>query len=744
VSRETDRTYPEGSPFPGTIGRTVASSVPAWPRAPQPRPGSPNVVVVLLDDVGFAQFGCFGAEIETPVFDGLAASGLRYRDFHTTALCTPTRAALLTGRNHHANASGVIDSMARGFPGYHTKIPRENGFLSEILRLQGYATFALGKWHITPYHETAVGSTHETWPSGRGFDRFYGFLGGRTHQYVPDLIYDDHSITPPRSIEAGYHLNADLADRAIEFIGDLRAVSPDRPFFLYYCPGAGHEPHQVPREWADRYAGRFDTGWERLRETIHARQLETGLLPRHTKLSPRPDWVDAWETLGAREQRMFARQMEVYAGFITHTDHHIGRVVEFLDRLGELENTVFLVTSDNGASSEGGRFGRGGYTPELATLEANLRVQDELGGPTTLPNYGWGWAWAGNTPFKRWKRYVHEGGISDPLIVHWPARVRARGEIRHQYAHVVDILPTLLEVLDVPAPGEIAGVSQSAFHGLSFAHTFDDAAASTRKTVQYYEMMGSRAIWAGGWKAVTAQEPTRPGDLTDEMLDAQLWELYDTERDPSECTDLAETEPGRLRELIDLWWAEAKKYDVLPIDAARGGGPHPGGRDRYVYYPGGAPVPRSLAADVINRAHRVTAELDIPAGGAEGVILAHGGGAFGGYTFFLKEGRLSYVQSYPGVGEHHVRSDVVVPAGRVTVGFEFTPTAKGTGRCTLRIGDRIAGDGPIAKTLTVMGSAWSEGLCCGYDGGLPVSDEYASPFTFTGTIFRVVVEIAGG
>jgi arylsulfatase A-like enzyme len=698
--------------------------------------------VVLLDDVGFAQFGCFGAEIETPVFDRLAASGLRYRDFHTTALCTPTRAALLTGRNHHANASGVIDTMARGFPGYHTKIPRQNGLLSEILRAEGYATYALGKWHITPYHEMAVGSTHETWPSGRGFDRFYGFLGGRTHQYVPDLIYDDHAVPPPRSVEAGYHLNADLADRAIEFLSDLRAASPDRPFFLYYCPGAGHEPHQVPREWADRYAGRFDMGWERLRERIYARQLEGGIMPRQARLSARPQWVDAWDTLGEREKRMFARQMEVYAGFITHTDAHIGRVVEFLDRLGELDNTVVLVTSDNGASSEGGRFGRGGYTPELATLEANLRVQDELGGTTTLPNYGWGWAWAGNTPFKRWKRYVHEGGISDPLILHWPAGIRARGEIRHQYAHVIDVLPTLLDVVGVTPPGEIAGVTQSPIHGVSFAHTFEDARARTRKTVQYYEMLGSRAIWAAGWKAVTAQEPTaRPGDLSEEALDAQRWELYDVEADPSECDDLAEREPERLRELVRLWWAEAEKYDVLPIDAARGGGRRPGERSRFVYYPGAAPVPRHVAADVLNRAHRVTAELEVPAGGAEGVILAHGGGTFGGYTFFIKEGHLHYVHSYPGVGEQQVRSEAVVPAGKVCVSFDFTPTGKQAGRCAFRIDDRPAGEGEIPRTLPVMGSGWSEGLCCGYDGGLPVSAQYASPFTFTGTIRRVVVEI---
>jgi arylsulfatase len=441
---------------------------------------------------------------------------------------------------------------------------------------------------------------------------------------------------------------------------------------------------------------------------------------------------------------MFARQMEVYAGFITHTDHHIGRVVEFLERLGELDNTIFLVTSDNGASSEGGRFGRGGYTPELATLEANLRLQDELGGPTSLPNYGWGWAWAGNTPFKRWKRYVHEGGTSDPLVMHWPAGIRARGEIRHQYAHVVDVLPTLLDVLGIEPPGEIAGIAQSLLHGVSFAHTLNDAGAPTRKTVQYYEMLGSRAIWVGGWKAVTAQEPTsRPGEFTDEALDAQRWELYDLDRDPSECDDLAAQEPERLRQLIDLWWAEAGRYAVLPIDPARAGGRRPGERHRFVFYPGAAPVPGSVAPDVIGRAHRVVAELEVSARGAEGVILAQGGGPYGGYTFFLKDGRLHYVHSYPGRGEQRVRSDVVSLKGRVRVGFDFTPTGEQRARCILRVDDRPVGEGDIPRTLQRMGSGWSEGLCCGYDSGLPVSTEYVSPFTFTGTIVHVVVEIAG-
>jgi arylsulfatase A-like enzyme len=742
--------YPEGAPFPGVIGRTVGESTPAWPVPPRAREGAPNVMIVLLDDVGFAQFGCFGGAIETPTFDRLAANGLRYRDFHTTALCTPTRSCLMTGRNHHANGVGVVTGMATGFPGYNSLIPRENGFLSEMLLQQGYATFAVGKWHLQPNNECNAAAPRKRWPLGRGFERFYGFLVGMTNQWYPDLVEDNRFIDPPRTPEEGYHLNEDMADRAITMIKDVKSVAPDKPFYLYYCPGAGHTPHHVPKEWADRYKGRFDHGWDRLREEIFARQLEAGIVPAGTQLSPRPDWIAAWDSLSDDERRLFARQMEVYAGFISHTDHHIGRVIGFLEEIGELDNTLLFVTSDNGASAEGGP--RGSFAAQMennqrsATLEENLAAIDRWGDPTTFPHYSYGWAWAGNTPLRRWKRFVYEGGISDALIVHWPERIAAKGEVRGQYAHVVDVVPTVLESLGLEAPSEIEGIAQSPIHGVSFAHTFDAAAAPTRKTVQYYEMLGSRAIWHDGWKAVTEQK--QGVVLTEEMLREQRWELYHTADDFSECSDLAEQYPEKVRELAERWWAEAGQHNVLPLDARRQGrmlAPKPTlgvTGDRYVYYQGAAPIMRDGAVNVHNRSHTITAEITLPNGGAEGVILAQGG-RFAGFSLFVKDGHLRYTHNYLGIQEHRVASDTALPSGASTVRFEFARTGEHRGVGRLFVDDRQVGEAELSPMVPNAFDRIGEGLCCGYDSGSPVSTEYASPFPFTGVIRRVTVDVEG-
>ena len=567
------KTYREGTPFPGRIGRTASSSEAAWPLPPRARAGAPNVLIFLLDDVGFGQLGCFGSPIRTPSMDRLAVAGLRYRDFHTTAICSPTRACLLTGRNHHSNGVGIIQEMSTGFPGYNGMVPRENGFLSEMLLAEGYATLAIGKWHLTLAGEYASGASKARWPLSRGFERFYGFLGGKTNQWVPTLVHDNHYIDPPRRPEEGYHLNADLADKAIEYVTDLRTVAPTKPFFMYYCLGAGHAPHHVEPEWIERYRGQFDGGWERYRDTVFARQLEMGIIPASTRLSARPPFVKAWDTFSDDARRLYARQMEVYAGFLEQTDHHIGRVLDFLVRTGDLDNTIVMLASDNGASSEGGEHGSfnelqypNHFEP---TVAENLKHLEAWGGVRSYANYAWGWAWAGNTPLRRWKRFLHQGGMSDPLIVSWPKGIAARGEVRGQYAHVVDITPTVLEALGLEPPNLLGGIAQRPLEGVSFAHTFNDATAPTRKKVQYYEMIGSRALWADGWKAVVEQPQNTM--MTDAMLASQAWELYHVAEDFSECENLAERHPEKLKELIEQWWVEAGKYNVLPLDSPHGG-----------------------------------------------------------------------------------------------------------------------------------------------------------------------------
>ena len=742
------RTYAEGTPFTGTIGRTAGSSQAAWPLPPRARRGAPNVLVFLLDDVGFAQLGCYGADIRTPTIDRLAANGLRYRDFHTTAICSPTRACLLTGRNHHSNGVGIIQEMATGFPGYNGMVPRENGFLSEMLLAQGYATLGIGKWHLTLASEYASGASKARWPLSRGFERHYGFIGGKTNHWSPTLVHDNHYVDPPSRWQDGYHLNADLADRAIDYLTDLRTIAPDKPFFMYYCLGAGHAPHHVEPSWIERYRGRFDAGWDQWREAVFARQLEMGIVPAGTQLSPRPRWVKAWDSLSADARRLYARQMEVYAAFLEQTDHHLGRVIDHLARLGDLDNTLIMLASDNGASAEGGEhgsFNENQFPNRVeATIEDNLARLDDWGSVRSFPNYAWGWAWAGNTPLRRWKRYLHQGGMSDPLIVHWPDGIRARNEVRGQYAHVVDITPTVLEALGMQAPAVLNGVAQRPLEGVSFAHTFDDSSARTRKHVQYYEMIASRALWADGWKAVVEQP--QGNLLTDEMLAQQKWELYHVERDFSECENLAQKHPDKLAELVEQWWVEAGKYNVLPLDSRmqlrmgeRKPGTVPAG-NRYVYYPGGAPQFQYTAVDLKNRSHTITAEVEIPEHGAEGVLLAHGSW-FAGYSLYVKNRRLAYAHNYLGLAEYRIDADAEVPPGKHLLRFRFTRTGDHRGRGELYVGEQLVGEGEIPRTVPHVIETSGEGLCCGYDSGLPVSTDYDAPFRFTGRIERVVVEI---
>jgi arylsulfatase len=738
----------EWDPFPGVIGRYRSESTPWWPDPVRPPDGAPNVLIVLLDDVGFAQLGCFGSDIGTPTFDRLAANGLRFTNFHTTALCSPTRACVLTGRNHHRVGMGRITDLATGFPGYHARIEKEHGFLSEMLVPHGYAAYAVGKWHLTPDEERHLGASRARWPLGRGFERFYGYHGGETHQFAPSLVHDNHRVLAPRSFDDGYHLSADLGDRAIEFIGDLKVAEPDKPFFTYLCTGACHSPHHAPPEWIDRFRGRFDAGWDAWRAATFARQQEMGLLPETAELSPRPDWVPAWDSLPADEQRLYARFQECFAAYLSYTDHQIGRVIDFLDELGELDNTLVFVLSDNGASSEGGVTGsindaRPWNMVDRPVDEAIRRI-DELGGPLLHNNYPWGWTVAGNTPFRRWKREVHEGGVADPLIVSWPARIAARGELRRQYVHAIDLVPTILELVGVEAPAAIDGVTQSPLDGVSFAHCLADADAESRHETQYYEMLGCRAIYHRGWKAVIYHTIFDPSV----RFDDDEWELYHVAVDVSECHDVAAEHPEILRELVERWWVEAARHRVLPLDNApfdRVFGVDVAGhaaRERYVYYPSGGPVTEEAAVNVRNRPHTITAEVELPDADVEGMLLAEGS-VLGGFAFFVRDRQLHYVHNFAGMHEYRVTSASELTPGVHTLAFRFDKTGEHRGTGTLVIDGRDDGSVEIRHFTPTRFSITGEDLCCGYDMGMPVANDYRPPFRFTGNLRRVVVDVSG-
>jgi arylsulfatase A-like enzyme len=727
--------------FEGTIGRFLDESTAWWPPLHSPPDGSPNVVVVLLDDVGYAQFGCYGSDIATPTFDRLAAGGLRYSNFHTTALCSPTRACLLSGRNHHSNGMGRIVEVAAGFPGYNATIPKENGFLSEILLGAGYATFCVGKWHLAPATEMTHGSPRDKWPLGRGFERFYGFMGGETDQYHPDLVHDNHSVPPPATPEEGYHLTEDLADKALLYIKDLRATSPSKPFLLWFAPGACHAPHQAPADYIAQYRGQFEDGWDAWRDRVFERQLATGLVPPGTALSDRPSWVPPWDTLSEDERRLYARMMEVYAGFLTHTDAQVGRLVEFIESLDELDNTIFIVMSDNGASAEGGVRGSFNesyffnFVPE--DLEENLARIDDLGGPRAFNHYPWGWAWAGNTPLKRFKRDTHEGGVADPLIVHWPARFDQPGETRHQYVHAIDLLPTLLEWLDFEAPTTIKGIDQSPIEGVSFA-------GSEVHATQYYEMLGSRALYHDGWKAVTYH----PGvftvyDGTDvtQPFDDDVWELYHVAEDFAEVHDLAETEPAKLKEMQELWWREAEKFQVLPLNNQPiVGHDNRYRRSQYVFHPGIGPMSEDVAPNLKGRAFVMQVELDVPADGSvDGVIVAHGSMS-GGYALFLKDRRLHYTYNFVGTTITTISASVELPIGQSVAVLSSAPNGSGGADVALRYGDVPVGEGTIPRTTPV--TYGMSPFAVGYQPQAPINPALAGRAEVPdGVVTRVVIDV---
>jgi len=766
----TLKEYKPGTAFNGVIGRTFDQSEPAWPEPLRAKEGAPNVLFIILDDTGFGQLGCYGSPIETPNLDALAANGLLYNNMHTTALCSPTRTCILTGRNHHSNHMAAITETSTGYPGYDGYIPFKNGFLSEMLLQHGYNTYAVGKWHLTPADQISAAGPYDRWPLGRGFERYYGFLGGDTHQYYPDLTYDNHRVDPPRTPEEGYHLTEDITDKAISFIADTKQVAPTKPFFLYYATGAMHAPHHVPKEWADKYKGVFDDGWEAYREKVFARQKELGVAPADAELSRHDPDVKPWAECTADEKKLYARMMEVFAGFLSHTDHQIGRLLEFLREIGEFDNTLIMVLSDNGASSEGGPKGSVNenlffnFVPE--SLEENLAALDELGGPKYFNHYAWGWTWAGNTPFRRWKRETYRGGISDSFIVHWKNGIKSSGEVRTQYAHAIDMVPTVLDALGLEPPSSIKGVTQSPIEGVSLTATFEDADAPSLRSTQYFEMLGHRSIYHDGWRAVCPWPgtsfvesgrafgtPITAEELT--KLDATGWELYHVAEDFAENHDVAEENRPRLIEMIAQWYVEAGKYNVLPVDGRgqqRFADERPQiavDRTSYVYYPGTQEVPVNAAPRIINRPHSITADVEIPKGGAEGVLISQGG-IDGGYSFYVKEGKLQYTYNYVARTFYHAESSTKVPEGRHKLRFEFEVTGEpdvlkgkgAAGRGQLYIDGQLVGQVEMDVTNPIM-LGLASGVAIGADPGSPVTDRYQGPFDFTGTIYTVTVDVSG-
>ncbi|MFM6991980.1 MAG: sulfatase-like hydrolase/transferase [Rhodoferax sp.] len=726
--------------FGGRIGRTISDSSPWWPAVPSPASGTPNVVVVVFDDVGFAHFNNYGSSIATPNLNRLADGGLRFVNFHTTALCSPTRACMLTGRNHHAVGMRAISNFDTGFPNMRGAIPRSAATLAEILREQGFGTYMVGKWHLAPMHETGPAGPFHNWPLAKGFDHFYGFLQGETDQYRPELVHDQHYIDPPATPGQGYHVTEDLVDHAIGYARDHVSAAPDRPFFTYLAFGACHSPHQAPEDYMAKYRGQFDEGWDVMRARWFERQKALGVIPPDTELPPRNPGVKAWDALTDNERLFAARLQEAFAAFLEHTDAHLGRYIDALAELGQLDNTLFIAMSDNGASQEGGPTGvldeMRYFNGLRENVDAAVARLDTIGGPDSHTNYPWGWAMVGNTPLKRYKQNTHAGGVRDPFIVHWPARIKDAGAIRRQFHHVTDIAPTVLDLLGIQAPRTVNGVEQMAVHGTSMAYAFQDGAGQepTRKRSQYFEMFGHRAIWHEGWKAVCYHEPGV-------SYDTETWELYHADADASEAHDLATQHPDKLRALIDLWWAEAGANGVLPLDDRRGGElfktaqfrGNTARRTRFVYYP---PVSRH-SADVApptgNRSFSITADCTLT--GQNGVILARGS-ANGGYVLFIKDGHLVF--DYNFFHTHtQVSSSRPLPPGPCLAGVRVDRAGK-TGTATLVVDGAACGAVEIAEMAVMVSST-------GMDVGrsiAPVCHDYEPPGVFEGVLRSVTVEVA--
>jgi len=743
--------------FEGKVGKTYKESDP--PRFPQPvraPEDAPNVVLILLDDTGFGQYATFGGGIPSPTMDRLAAEGLRYNRFHTTALCSPTRAALITGRNHHSAATGVITEAATGYDGYTCVLPKSCGTIGEVLRQHGYMTAWIGKNHNTPAWETSAAGPFDRWANGLGFEYFYGFNGGDMNHWNP-VVYENRNLVP-RSDDPDYHLTEDLADRAIDWTRRVSSIAPDKPFFLYVAPGANHAPHHAPREWIDRFKGQFDGGWDAYREATFARQKRLGVVPADAKLTPRSAGLPAWDSLSDGQKKVASRMMETFAGFAAHVDHHMGRVVDAVKRLPGGDNTIFIyIAGDNGASAEGGLDGSLNenlfFNGVPESWEMALEHIDEIGGPKWFNHFPSAWAHAMNTPFQ-WTKQVasHFGGTRNGMVISWPARIREGGGLRSQFLHVIDIVPTLYDAIGVTPPDTIDGISQKPLEGTSFLATFAAADAPETRPKQYFELLVNRGIYRDGWMASSRSfVPWAPVRGEFDPLTAP-WELYHVADDFTQAEDLAAKHPEKVEELEALFWEEAAKYHVLPLDwraverlngALQGRPSLAGKRKRYVYHPGQIALPEGACPPVLNTSFVLTADVVIPEAGAEGMVVTVGG-LTGGYGFYLRDGRAHFVYNFLAVERATVTSEPL-PKGPVTlvvdVTYEGRPGEFGkAAKVAIKANGREVASGKIPRTIPNAISL-GEGLDVGTDTGSAIDFTYELPFTFTGAIDRVAVEI---
>lgn len=742
---------PRMAGFQGKIGKTFQESIEDWPVEPTFTGNETNVVIFLLDDVGYGQLGCFGGLVPTPNIDKLAANGLRFTNFHTTALSSPSRACLLTGRNHHSVGLGSHALTAMGFPGYAGRVPYSAQEVARLARDEGYTTYALGKWDHTPCFQVHQLGPFKYWPTQDGFDHTYTFMSADINNFTP-VMYAGHEPIEPSMNDPDYHLSKDLADKAIYYLTGQVSLDPDKPFFMFWASGAMHAPHHAPPEYIERFKGKFDMGWDKAREMIYQRQLEMGVIPRGTKLTERRPEIPAWESLSEKEKKMYARQMEAFAGQLSHVDEQIGRVVQTLERLGKLDNTLIIVASDNGASAEGGLAGSHNEVIFLngiaqTNFEENYKRYDQWGSEATDNHYHAGWAWAGNTPFKYFKQIVHRGGQTDPLVIHWPKGIQEKGGIRMQYAHIIDIVPTILEATGIKFQEQIDGIEQIPLEGTSMVYAFNDKTAPERHVRQYYELYGNRAMYLDGWKVVTVHGDRMPwiGNKVS-PFENDVWELYNVAEDFSESNNLADKYPEKVKELISEWDIEAVKYNVYPLyddiimRGAKANEHYAPIREKYIYFPPGAiRIPDAFSPPIKNRNHTITAYATVD-NNSSGVLIAHGG-IYSGYTFFVKNNKLYY--EYNAFNEEHyqVVSNSTLPAGPVELKAVYTANRPlMTGVVELFVNGKKVGEGKIDRIIP-SGISLSETMDIGMDTGSPVSKEYDRNNQFSGNLEKVVIDL---